>query len=164
MQRSEKVEDVIEIGEDETVTTKSQRQDVSSEFFYMTQNTCDLFEKYFFYKKCLFFQPEAPIPLDERDPKRHYCSKCPRSYTRSNDLKKHQKKCIEGIETNFPCQWENCRKSFMTSQTLKEHVAADHMHLPIVTCGCGKEFRHISHFSIHQCDQKKGKKKTDVSW
>ena len=91
-----------------------------------------------------------PIPLAKQNPKRFYCDKCPRSYTRSGDLKIHQvEMCGKERVYNHICT--TCQAKFVRKISMLEHIAEQHTKIPPYECEvCHMKFFKGPSFSFHK--------------
>ena len=93
--------------------------------------------------------PGAPVPKDNRDPKRFYCENCSCHYKEKGDLRKHIN--FMCMKTAFDYVCEACQKEFHTDYGVREHYYQEHKKEHLYFCTkCNKGFFHKSHKSYHK--------------
>ena len=104
--------------------------------------------------------PGAPVSVELRDPKRHYCENCSSHYSKKEDLTKHVRNVCGKTVHDYLC--EKCQKGFHTDFGVREHYYKLHLNTFLYHCEfCDKGFYFKSKKSNHKkvCLNKDGEKK-----
>ena len=111
--------------------------------------------------------PGVPVPIEMRDPKRHYCDNCQCHYGKKEDLTKHIKYMCGKTVPDYMC--EECGKGFHQENGVREHYYQAHLKRFLYNCTkCNKGFYFKSKKSNHKkaCpninDEEKYKGKVDL--
>ncbi|XP_060104153.1 zinc finger protein OZF-like [Heteronotia binoei] len=99
-------------------------------------------------KKCLTAKlqllRQLGVPPGPRKP--HTCPQCGKSFSKKQDLRKHQG--THSAERPFPCP--ECGRRFRLKQILAAHMKVHVGERPFACAQCGKRFRQKHHVESHQ--------------
>ena len=92
----------------------------------------------------------------QKAPKRFFCKKCmdrgaETGYTKCNDLVKHLETCGQVKEKKYICDYNDCGKSDVRYDNLRQHIAKDHPKQELYKCKkCNKGFTTSPEATAHR--------------